>query len=282
MKRTISFLLAALVIAGIAKAEVLTDSIHSAVLGAWVKYNVYLPPSFNTDSRKIYPVLYLLHGLSDDYNSWVKKGRVQDVADSLLAAGRIKEMVILMPNAGGPDIFHTQNGYFNIPGYRYEDFFFQEFLPQAEKKYRIIGDKGHRAISGLSMGGGGSTVYAVRHPELFSSCYAMSAWLDFEMSIRANTDNCLLKTVNSVIDNSPIRCIEQATGETLAHLRTVKWFFDIGDDDNLLEQSERLHLLMRGRQVPAELRVRNGGHSWAYWHSALFTSLPFASQNFLP
>lgn len=279
MKKIFLTLICAAMLTG-GRATIVTDSIYSQVMGEWVRYNVYLPPSFNADRQKQYPVLYLLHGLSNTYSAWAQNGHVQDVADSLIAAGKIKEMVILMPNAGGPDIYHTWNGYFNMPGHAYEDFFFHEFLPTAEKKYRIVGDKGHRAISGLSMGGGGSTVYCQRHTDMFSSCYAMSAWLDFSISIQADTVNCLFHVVNAVRDHSAINFVEQATGDTLNALRTVKWFFDIGDDDFLLEQTEKLHLLMRQRRVPAELRVRNGDHSWPYWHSALFTSLPFASQNF--
>ena len=157
--------------------KVVTDSLQSEVLGAQVKYNVYLPNSFGK-AEKRYPVVYLLHGLSDTYTAWVTKGNMQTVVDELMGTGEAREMIIVMPNAGGPDTHHTWNGYFNMPGWNYEDFFFQEFLPKVEAKYRIIGDKGHRAVMGLSMGGGGSVVYAQRHPDLFSSCYDMSGWVD--------------------------------------------------------------------------------------------------------
>lgn len=280
MKRTFLALLSAILLITSAKAEVITDSIHSTIMNEWVRYNVYLPPSFHTDTRSTYPILYLLHGLSDTYRSWTEKGRVQDVADALIREDKIREMVIIMPNAGGPDIYNTWNGYFNMPGHAYHDFFFRELLPTVEKRYRITSDKGHRAISGLSMGGGGSVVYCQTHPEMFSSCYAMSAWLDSSPSIQADTVNCLFHVTNAVRAHSAPRFMEQADEEKLSALRTVKWFFDTGDDDFLLEQTERLHMLMRQRRVAAELRVRDGGHSWNYWHSALYTSLPFASRNF--
>lgn len=146
--------------------KVVTDSLESKVLGASVKYNVYLPSGFDK-SDKQYPVIYMLHGLSDTYTSWVERGGMQTVADELIGTGELREVVIIMPNAGGPDIHNTWNGYFNMPGWNYEDFFFKEFLPQVERKYRIISDKGHRAVMGLSMGGGGSTVYCQRHPDMF-------------------------------------------------------------------------------------------------------------------
>ena len=130
MKRIISlFCLVLLVPALSARAgKVVTDSLQSRILGAQVKYNVYLPAGFG-ETEKLYPVVYLLHGLSDDYTAWVKKGNMQTVVDELIGTGEAREMVIVMPNAGGRDTHNIWNGYFNMPGWSYEDFFFQEFLP---------------------------------------------------------------------------------------------------------------------------------------------------------
>lgn len=274
------FLLSALLWGLHSQAVVRTDSLYSTVMDEWVKYNVYTPDSFDDSGLTAYPVLYLLHGLSDYYGAWNNNAQLGEVADELLAAGKICPMVIIMPNAGGPDTHNTWNGYFNMPGHNYEDFFFQELVPWVEARYHIQGDKAHRAISGLSMGGGGSTVYSQKHPEMFSSCYAMSAWLDESRSLQSAEINKLYYVVKAVQENSAIRFVEQADEETLEKLRTVKWFFDIGDDDFLLEQSERLHMLMRNKRVKAELRIRDGIHNWSYWKSALYTSLPFATKHF--
>ena len=100
-------------------ARVVTDSIESKVLGCKVKYNVYLPAGFNNNAPEKYPVLYLLHGFTDTYTSWVMKGRVQEIADELLQTGEMCPMVIIMPNAGGPDTKNTWNGYFNMDGWKY-------------------------------------------------------------------------------------------------------------------------------------------------------------------
>ena len=263
-----------------ARAVVKTDSIYSTVLDEWVKYNVYMPIDYDDSGVTSYPVLYLLHGLSDVYGAWNNNAQLGEVADELLSQGKICKMVIIMPNAGGPDTRNTWNGYFNMPGHNYEDFFFGELVPWVEARYHIQADKGHRAISGLSMGGGGSTVYCQKHPEMFSSCYAMSAWLDHSDNLQEAEINKLYYVVKAVQENSAIRFVEQADEETLEKLRTVKWFFDIGDDDFLLEQSERLHMLMRNKRVKAELRIRDGIHNWTYWKSALYTSLPFAAKHF--
>ena len=267
---------------GAQAGKVVTDSLQSVVLGAQVKYNVYLPDSFDK-SERLYPVVYLLHGLSDDYQAWVRKGNMRTVVDELMGTGEASEMVIVMPNAGGPDIHHTWNGYFNMPGWNYEDFFFQEFLPKVEAKYRVIGDKGHRAVMGLSMGGGGSVVYAQRHTDMFSSCYAMSAWLDNhsdEVRSENGPKDCLYYVGEAVREHSALDFIDNADEATLQRLRTVAWFIDCGDDDFLLDINVAFYQKMRDHKVKSELRVRNGVHDWEYWHLALRLSLPFASRNF--
>ena len=262
--------------------KVVTDSLQSVILGAPVKYNVYLPDGFGQVDKK-YPVVYLLHGLSDDYTAWVRRGNMQLVANELIGTGEACEMVIVMPNAGGEDTRNIWNGYFNMPGWRYEDFFFQEFMPAVEAKYRIVGDKGHRAIMGLSMGGGGSTVYCQRHPDKFSSCYAMSAWLDNasdEVWPLDSPKDCLYYVANAVHEHSALDFIDKADEDTLERLRSVAWFIDCGDDDFLFDLSIAFYQKMRDRGVKSELRVRNGIHNWEYWHLALRLALPFATRNF--
>ena len=261
--------------------KIKTDTIESKVLGEKVVYNIYLPSGFER-SAELYPVVYLLHGLSDDYRAWRDKGRMQDVADELIESGEAREMIIVMPNAGGPDTHNTWNGYFNMPGRNYEDFFFQEFVPAVEMKYHAVGDKGHRAVMGLSMGGGDSTVYCQRHPDMFSSCDAMSAWLDNQSNNvgPGQLKDKLYYVCEAVKEHSALRFVEQADDETKKQLRTVKWFFDCGDDDFLFDQSVRLHQLMRNARIKDELRIRNGVHNWEYWHQALRMALPFASRNF--
>lgn len=261
--------------------RVITDSIQSSILNAKVLYNVYLPNGFEK-STKQYPVVYLLHGFTDDYTAWRDKGQMQTVADELIETGEACEMVIVMPNAGGPNVMETWNGYFNMPGWNYEDFFYQELIPIVEKKYRCIGDKAHRAVMGLSMGGGGSTVYAQRHADMFSSCYAMSAWLDSDGGQRRQegVDDKVYLVSQAVKYHSAINYVSNADEATIEQLRTVRWFIDCGDDDFLFDQCVKLHQLMRQKHIKSELRIRNGQHNWEYWHTAIRIALPFVTQGF--
>lgn len=282
MKKVISLLLGLVVAAAaLAQSKVVTESIRSKFLGCEQKFNVYLPAGY--DAARCYPVIYLLHGLYGEYHDWQTQGNMQTVADELIASGELLPVVIVMPNAGNPDIHHYQNGYFNVENWPYENFFFQEFLPAVEKQYNCGGRKGARAIMGLSMGGGGATVYAQRHPDLFSSCYAMSAWLDQKLGeVRpdSNSDSKFVLTAISVREHSALDYVEQADPATVEALKTVAWFLDCGDDDSLMPLSVELHLKMKKVGIHSELRIRNGIHNWEYWHTALRLSLPFASRNF--
>jgi len=259
-----------------AKGQVRVDSIKSEVLNVTRMYSVYLPESYSTQTEKKYPVLYLLHGLNDNNNGWLKYGHLQDVADQITDAGKACEMIIIMPDAG-----RLKDGYFNTEGWPYETFFFKEFIPFIEKKYRITADKQHRAIAGYSMGGGGATAYALKHPDMFSSVYAMSALMSLPVQDRVPVmDPKMAELGESVLANNCIAFVTYTDESTLEKLRTIRWFVDCGDDDFLLEVNFSFYKEMRKAKIPCQLRVRDGNHNWEYWQSALYMALPFVSDGF--
>lgn len=277
---TFVVLFIALTIALPSRAGVITDSLKSNVLGVTKYYNVYLPSSYKNDTQAHYPILYLLHGLTDNHRAWLEKGQMDRVMDELINYGEIPPMIVIMPNAGDSDTRRVWNGYFNMPGWNYEDFFFQELLPTVEAKYRAGGSKEQRAIAGLSMGGGGSVGYAIAHSDMFVACYAMSAWLTAEKRENADVKDKMAMLSNAVHDHDPVTIIEQADEAKLNALRSVKWFLDCGDDDFLFDRNIDLYKVMRQKRFTAQLRVRDGSHNWEYWHNALRLCLPFVSRAF--
>lgn len=264
------------------QSKVMTDSIHSDILDAYRQYTVYLPASYEKETACTYPVLYLLHGMSGVNTSWFNDQRCKDVMDQLVASGEAQEMIIVSPNAGGV-VNKDWNGYFNMPGWAYEDFFYKEFIPHIEKTYRVRADKEHRAIAGLSMGGGGATNYAQRHPEMFCAAYAMSALMNIPAGSEnptADKNDKMSLLTKSVMDNSCVKYVQDADEARKNQLRSVKWFVDCGDDDFLLDRNIEFVQAMHRAFIPVEFRVRDGGHTNEYWHSALYTCLPFVSRNF--
>ena len=256
-------------------------SIPSKILKSDRKYAIYLPPGYETSQRS-YPVLYLLHGATDNHTGWVQFGEVQRITDKAIEDGSATAMIIVMPDADT-----GQMGYFNsIAGnWNYEDFFFQEFIPTIEKMYRIKAQKHYRAVAGLSMGGGGSFMYALHHPEMFSSSCPLSAYvgplnIDEANSIiaRSNpeiTDQAKIKTWFEY--HSAIELIKQIPDD---QKNAIRWYIDSGDDDFLYEGNTLIHILMRKKNIHHEFRTREGVHNWTYWRSALPNVLEFVSEEF--
>ena len=255
-------------------------SLPSKILKGNRKYAVYLPPDYETSQRS-YPVLYLLHGGGDDQTGWVQFGEVLNIADREILEGRATSMIIVMPDANT-----GTRGYFNDPKgeWRYEDFFFEEFMPFVEKTYRIKPEKRYRAVAGLSMGGGGSFMYALHHPELFSAACPLSASagpLSLEET-KAWLEQRNLKGTDEQIEAYYKRHSALALVEAMPEdqKKSVRWYIDCGDDDFLYEGNSLIHIAMRKKEIPHEFRIHNGGHTWTYWRTALPTVLEFVSQSF--
>ncbi|MBX2816030.1 MAG: esterase family protein [Saprospiraceae bacterium] len=255
-------------------------TLQSDILDMERKYAVYLPPDYE-QSQRSYPVLYLLHGAGDDQTGWVQFGEILHIADQAIKDGKATPMVVIMPDANT-----GSRGYFNdITGtWRYEDFFFEELMPHVEDKFRIKSEKRYRAVAGLSMGGGGTFMYALRHTDLFSSACPLSAYvgpLDLESARRflpqdgPSISDAQLETYWN--KHNALRLMESMEDDAV---KSVRWFIDCGDDDFLFEGNSLMHIAMSKRKIPHEYRVRDGRHSWTYWRASLPVVLEFVSQAF--
>ena len=261
-----------------AQSQVKQFSLKSKLLGVEKEYSVYLPEGYDK-SKENYPVLYLLHGAKGTHFSWLEpnRGNMQEIADKAIAAGRAKAMIIVMPNASGTGEKNAGKnmGYFNVENWPYEEFFFQEFIPHIDKKFRTIATKDGRAIAGLSMGGGGAFVYAQRHPEMFGAAYSTSGLLDHRYRPQI-PDYYDIGWLWSVAQTSPVEYLRNATAEEVEKLRSVRWMLDCGDDDKIIFTNIDFFLEMKREDIPVELRVRNGKHNWAFWRKSLPGILKFA------
>jgi S-formylglutathione hydrolase FrmB len=261
-------------------------TLESKILGKPVRYTVYLPFDYST-SERYYPVVYLLHGYTDDDSAWIQFGESNLIADEAIANRTIPPMIIVTPDAGAS--WYINNYDHSI---QYEDFFIKEFIPHIESKFRIRPGRRYRGVAGLSMGGFGALVYALKHPDLFTACVAFSAaiftdeetmnkpeerWAKMEGSLYGPG----LKGKDRITDHyksySPIHLVSSIPREKLEDLRI---YTDCGDDDFLYKGNSTFHILLRDLKIAHEYRVRDGGHTWSYWRSGLADALKFIGVDF--
>ncbi len=254
--------------------------LQSNILNMQRRYAIYLPPGYETSGRS-YPVLYLLHGAGDDHTGWVQFGEVASITDKTIKEAKATDMIIVMPDANS-----GKKGYFNsIDGkFRYEDFFFDELIPFIEKNYRVRSEKRYRAIAGLSMGGGGTLIYALHKPEVFAAACPLSTGNGLQ---DIDATKAMYKKMNPAISDENIEAwckkyngFELVNKVAAEKVKAVRWYIDCGDDDVRSENNSKLHIAMNKKGIPHEFRIRDGGHTWAYWRSALPEVLAFVTQSF--
>ena len=235
---------------------------HSTALNRTRRMHVYTPPGYEQGSTK-YPVFYLLHGASDSDDSWTSVGRANFILDNLIAAGKAKPMIVVMP-AG-----HTTRGGFSVPGGA--DEFARDFLtdviPYVEKHYRVLTDRNNRAMAGLSMGGGQTLSVALPNLNRFAYMGVFSSGL-FQMfgTGRGNAPNTQSPTWEQqnakVLDDAGLR-------------KGLKLFwFGTGKDDFLLKTSQQTVEMFRKHGFEVKYDETEGGHTWLVWRDYLSSFAP--------
>ena len=263
-----------------------TRTVKSEILKMDRRYSVYIPAGYD-ESDQSYPVLYLLHGSGDDHTGWVQFGQVQNIADRVIAEGLAGPMIIVMPDANT-----GVRGYFNViqGNFNYEDFFFKELIPHIEKTYRVRSERRYRAVSGLSMGGGGTIFYALHQPDLFAAAAPLSAstgnWdlEQYKQRTRSNnaTSGLTDKQIEDYFNRHSIEgIIKNASEIELRSIKQIRWYISCGDDDFLYEGNSMMHIVFRKNEIPHEFRIKDGGHTWTYWRMELPLVMEFVSKSFM-
>lgn len=261
-------------------------TVKSSILNRTVRYTIYLPADYDY-SERAYPVVYLLHGFTDDNTGWLQFGEINRFADKAIADGTIPPMIIVMPNGDSSFYINSYDG-----KEKYEDFFIKEFMPSIEKTYRIKAEKRYRGVAGLSMGGYGTLIYSLKYPELFAAAAPLSAAVWDDSTLVAMTDinyqNILARVYGPGLkgkerlnkawyDNSILKIVETKSADDL---RKVRYWIDCGDDDFLTKGNCLLHILLTDKHVPHEYRVRDGAHNWTYWRTGIVDALKFIGDSF--
>lgn len=236
---------------------------HSKAFDEERPFVVYTPPGYDPKGKSRYPVLYLLHGYSDAEDAWVATGRANVILDNLIARGKAKPMLVVMPlGYGNHEVIDNgwqglgQPGVFQDSNEKFRDILLTEIVPQVEKAYRVTLDCNARAIAGLSMGGAQSLLVGLNALDRFAWIGAFSSGGLDEDFDRAYPD------------------VDENLNDRL-HLLWIA----CGRDDGLMGTNKKLIEWFQSKGVEPTWTESEGGHSFRVWRRYLADLLPLLSQN---
>lgn len=273
-----------------AQSRINCGALRSRILDQSMHYCVYLPEGYDAGAGqhppRHYPVLYFLHGLGDNEQTLFNSGGFT-LIDDLRHQHKMGDFLIVAPEGRRSFYINSADGKF-----RYSDFFLQEFIPEIEKKYRVLGARSGRAISGISMGGYGALRLAFAHPELFSAVSAQSAALitetPKELDAAEQAGTGLGRTLGGPFGtpinaahwerNSPFALARK----NAAGLRRITIYFNCGQDDNygFEKGAAQLHEELTKEGVKHEYHPYPGDHSFGYFLSHFDEVMQFHSRAF--
>lgn len=261
-------------------------SLQSAALGKELKFAIQYPPSYQADSKRIYPVLYFLHGMFGNEREFERRG-VAAAINKLREDGKIGEFVIVSPAGENSFYLNAKNGA------RYEDAIIKDLIPYIEKSYRVMNTQSGRAIQGISMGGWGALLLAFKHPEMFSTVTTHSAALFAEMPHPSGTDRrsqFMSQLIGKIFGDPPdeeyFRTVNPmfiVEANTAAIKKSgMKIYFDCGDKDRygFQESNQAFDEKLTKLGLAHEFHIFPGNHGWEYMISVADHSYAFLWKNF--
>ncbi len=230
----------------------------SGVVGDERRYFAYTPPGYDAAAKQRYPVLYLLHGYSDDANAWTAVGRANIIFDNLIAQHKAVPMIVVMPlGYGAPEILVRGSGGLNNTDLRNRNMqrfgatLLDEMIPLIESEYRVISDKKSRAIAGLSMGGGESLFIGLHNPDRFGWIGAFSTG-----GLGDNVEQPFLGV----------------SAKNAADLRLL--WIACGTADGLFDLNQRIRGWLTSKNIKHTDVDTPGGHTWLVWRRNLAAFAP--------
>jgi enterochelin esterase family protein len=261
-------------------------TMSSAALGQDLKFAVQLPPSYDKDPKRKFPVVYFLHGMFGNEGEFEKRG-VAAAINRLRESGKIGELIIVAPNGKNSFYLNAKNGE------KYEDAIIKDLIPHIEKTYRVLGTRDARAIQGISMGGFGALALAFKHPEMFSSVTAHCAAVFAELPNASGTDRrsqFIMGLVGNIFGNPPDNEFFHAnnpmdlaeTNAAMIKKSGLKIYFDVGDQDRygFTQPNKDFDARLTKAGVDHEFHVFPGNHGWEYMVSVADHSYAFLWANF--
>ncbi|MBI4170845.1 MAG: hypothetical protein HY514_04065 [Candidatus Aenigmarchaeota archaeon] len=236
-------------------------SFFSPSIGTEKNYTVLLPSGYYENSQRRYPVLYLLHGLWGNENTWIVRGRIVQIYQRLLAENKIKEVIIAMPDGDNSAYENDCSGSVAFSCGNYGDYIIKDFIREIDSKYRTMADRNHRAISGLSLGARGAIRLSFLHPDKFVFTGAQSGRYFYLLQEMADEQWTRLKNANITI------------------------YFDHSSNDVIpgyFSSSRELNKILTEKGITHEYQELNfpiqDSHGWPFWQQQVVIVLEKACK----
>jgi len=240
---------------------------HSPVLGMDRRMTVYTPAGYEQNRRQKYPVFYLLHGAGGDEEAWMDLGRTSQILDNLIAQGKAEPMIVVMTNGNAGESAapgQCPEGFERIPGFQQRgmmegsfELHFPDVVKYVESNYRVLKDKKHRAIAGLSMGGFHSLHISKYYPDMFDYVGLFSAAARFH-----ENSEC------------PVYIDERAQIDAQFAEKPALYWIAIGNTDFLYQENVKLRNYLDEKGYQYEYMESEGGHIWKNWRIYLTEFVP--------
>ncbi|HEY7056892.1 MAG TPA: alpha/beta hydrolase-fold protein [Vicinamibacterales bacterium] len=248
---------------------------YSSALGRFRRMHIYTPPGYEIGQQK-YPVFYLLHGAGDSDDSWTSVGRAGFILDNLIATKRARPMIVVMP-AG-----HTSRtaGGRGAPGARdeFNEDFLGDVMPYVEKNYRVLSDRAHRAIAGLSMGGAQTLNASIAHLDRFAYIGVFSSGIFGIVPPgpgRAGAPAAPAPPPGPSWEEQHLAALD-----TAAARKGLKLFwFSTGADDGLIATTKATVEMFKKHGFDPVFKESTGGHTWLNWRDYLVEFTPQLFQD---
>jgi enterochelin esterase-like enzyme len=234
---------------------------HSGIVGDNRDFYVYTPPGYDAAAKTTYPVLYLLHGYSDDASGWTAVGKSNYILDSLIATAKIRPMIVAMPlGYGAPEIVHPtpQSGSAlqnrelrERNNNKFRDSLVEEVIPMVEKSYKVQTNRDSRAIAGLSMGGAESLLTGLNRLDLFGWVGSFSA---------------------GGLGDDFAAAFPQLNAQSAAQLHLL--WIACGTDDRLITPNRELVKWLKSKNINPTSIETPGMHTWQVWRNNLIAFAP--------
>jgi enterochelin esterase-like enzyme len=250
-----------------ASPHVVQAQLSSDAVGQTLPYLVYLPPGYDSDSAARYPVLYMLHGLGGSDSEWYSDGMF-DTADRLIRSGEIQPLIIVLPEGEQAYWMDHANG-----GPKWGRYVAHDLVAEIDGRYRTLGDRPHRAIGGMSMGGHGALQLAMNNPDVFSVVGAHSFALR-----RHDTAPPYFGDQAYFDAHDPVALFKSQP----ATARSFTLWLDVGTDDSWRPADEAFHNQLTDEGITHAWHEYSGGHEDAYWSAHTADYLRFYATALRP